>query len=78
MKLTKEDVRKDCPNCKKVIIQKPNRFFNMVMFWGSVHGKCPHCDEYLAYGCLDMREEKFVIITQERHNEIRKQAYAPV
>lgn len=78
MELTKNDVRKTCPICNKVILQKPNRYFNMVMFWGSVHGKCPHCDTKLAYGCLDMVKEKFVIITQERHDEIRKQTYAPV
>ena len=73
MELTKNDVRKTCPICNEVIIESFNRYHNMVMFWGSVHGKCPHCGQKLAYACVDKIKEKIVIITQERCDEIRKE-----
>ena len=73
VELTKKDVRNDCPACNETIIVKFNRFHNMVMFWGSVHGKCPYCGVKLAYACIDKIKERIVIITQEKCDAIRRQ-----
>ena len=59
MELTKQDIRNDCPVCNETIIEPFNRYHNMVMFWGSVHGKCPNCGVKLAYACIEYIREKY-------------------